>query len=130
LFSIAGPYGFVAGSYFWMLEATAAHSVRVIAHAGRLGAATAEIRREPHDRYVERCRARQHRSPLFSDACAGSNTYYINAQGDSPLRPSTYAEMWWENRHFPLSNYHFETKGADGAALGPRRRILLNGPVR
>jgi cation diffusion facilitator CzcD-associated flavoprotein CzcO len=110
LFAIAGPYGFVAGSYFWMLESTAAHAVRVIAEARRRGATSAEIRQLPHDRYVERCRARQRNSPLFTDACATSNTYYVNFQGDSPLRPSAYAEMWWENRHFPLDHYRYRTR--------------------
>lgn len=110
LFSVAGPYGFVAGSYFWMIESTAKHAVRVIAEARRRGATRAEIRQLPHDRYVARCRARQQRSPLFSRACATSNTYYVNSQGDSPLRPSAYAEMWWDNRHFPLDHYRFRTR--------------------
>jgi cation diffusion facilitator CzcD-associated flavoprotein CzcO len=110
LFAIAGPYGFVAGSYFWMLESTAAHAVRVIAEARRRGATSAEIRQLPHDRYVARCRARQQNSPLFTEACATSNTYYVNFQGDSPLRPSAYAEMWWENRHFPLDHYRYRTR--------------------
>lgn len=107
LFSIAGPYGFVAGSYFWMLESTAAHSVRVIAHARRRGATRAEVRQDVHDRYVDRCRDRQAGSPLLGEPCAASNTYYVNAHGDSPLRPSLYAEMWWENRRFPLDNYRY-----------------------
>jgi cation diffusion facilitator CzcD-associated flavoprotein CzcO len=108
-FSIAGPYGFVAGSYFWMLESTAAHSVRVIAHARSRGSTRAEVRRDVHDRYVTRCRDRQEGSPLLGEACAGSNTYYVNQHGDSPLRPSLYAEMWWENRHFALDNYRYRT---------------------
>ncbi len=108
-FSIAGPYGFVAGSYFWMLESTAAHAVRVIAHARKRGATRAEVRPHVHDEYVAKCRARQRDSPLFGEECATSNTYYVNAQGDSPLRPSLYAEMWWDNRHFPLDNYRYRT---------------------
>jgi hypothetical protein len=55
--------------------------------------ATAEIRQGPQDRYVKRCRSRQADSPLFGPPCATSNTYYVNFQGDSPLRPSLYAEM-------------------------------------
>jgi hypothetical protein len=117
-FAIAGPYGFVAGSYFWMLESTGAHAVRVIAHARGRGKTRAEVRADVHDRYVEKCRERQHGSPLFSDACAGSNTYYVNAQGDSPIRPSLYAEMWWDNRHFPLENYRYRT----APAAAPTRR--------
>jgi cation diffusion facilitator CzcD-associated flavoprotein CzcO len=119
LFSVAGPYGFVVGSYFWMIEATTRHAARVIAEAGRRGKTTAEIRRGPQDRYVEQCRERQAGSPLFGEACATSNTYYVNFQGDSPLRPSLYAEMWWQNRHFPLSHYRFAT--APQAPPAPRK---------
>lgn len=107
LFSVAGPYGFVVGSYFWMIEATTRHAARVIAEADQRGALRAEIRQGPQDRYVKRCRTRQAGSPLFGEPCATSNTYYVNFQGDSPLRPSLYAEMWWENRHFPLSHYRY-----------------------
>jgi cation diffusion facilitator CzcD-associated flavoprotein CzcO len=107
LFSVAGPYGFVVGSYFWMIEATTKHAARVIAETDRRQERTAEIRRGPQDRYVQQCRERQAGSPLFGDACATSNTYYVNFQGDSPLRPSLYAEMWWQNRHFPLSHYRY-----------------------
>lgn len=112
LFSVAGPYGFVVGSYFWMIEATTRHAARVIAETSRRGEHTAEIRRGPQDRYVQQCRERQAGSPLFGDTCATSNTYYVNFQGDSPLRPSLYAEMWWQNRHFPLSHYRFSTAPA------------------
>jgi cation diffusion facilitator CzcD-associated flavoprotein CzcO len=107
MFSVMGPYGFVVGSYFWMIEATTRHAARVIAEADRRGATSAEVRKGPQDRFVEKCRTRQADSPLFGPACAGSNTYYVNFQGDSPLRPSLYAEMWWENRHFPLSHYRY-----------------------
>jgi len=113
LFSVAGPYGFVVGSYFWMIEATTKHAVRVIAEADRQGATTAEIRQGPQDRYVKKCRSRQADSPLFGPPCATSNTYYVNFQGDSPLRPSLYAEMWWDNRHFPLSHYRYGHPVAD-----------------
>ena len=45
---------------------------------------------------------------LFTDACDGANTYYINYQGDAAvLRPSTHLEMYLENRLFPLSNYRY-----------------------
>ena len=121
LFSVAGPYGFVVGSYFWMIEATTKHAARVIAETGRRGKTTAEVRRGPQDRYVQQCRDRQAGSPLFGEACATSNTYYVNFQGDSPLRPSLYAEMWWQNRHFPLSHYRYATAPAPTPA-SPRRR--------
>lgn len=121
LFSVAGPYGFVVGSYFWMIEATTKHAARVIAETARRGQATAEVRRGPQDRYVQQCRDRQAGSPLFSEACATSNTYYVNFQGDSPLRPSLYAEMWWHNRRFPLSHYRYST--APPPPPGRTRRV-------
>ena len=117
LFSVAGPYGFVVGSYFWMIESTTKHAARVIAEADRRGVTTAEIRQGPQDRYVARCRKRQAGSPLFGEPCVGSNTYYVNFQGDSPLRPSLYAEMWWENRHFPITHYRF---GSPVREVAPR----------
>jgi hypothetical protein len=41
----------------------------------------------------------------------GRTLYYINYQGDaSVLRPSTHAEMWFESRFFPLSNYRYSSQ--------------------
>ncbi|MEV0292229.1 NAD(P)/FAD-dependent oxidoreductase [Nocardia sp. NPDC050710] len=107
LFSITGPYGFVLGSYIWMIEATAAHLSRAIAETKRRGATVCEISRPAHDEYFAKCLRRQQKNFLFTDVCAGSNTYYINSHGDSPFRPSTHGEMYWQNRHFDLNDYHY-----------------------
>jgi cation diffusion facilitator CzcD-associated flavoprotein CzcO len=127
LFSVMGPYGFVVGSYFWMIESTTRHAVRVITEAERRGATSAEIRKGPQDRFVRRCRERQAASPLFGPTCATSNTYYVNFQGDSPLRPSLYAEMWWDNRHFPLTHYRYATPVREPAAGSSGRHRALTG---
>ncbi|MGH9137535.1 MAG: flavin-containing monooxygenase [Acidimicrobiales bacterium] len=124
-FMIAGPYGFTPGSYFWMIEATAAHAARAITETRRRGATSCEVRQEPHDRYFRQCVERASRTPLFSESCADSNTYYINYQGDAAvLRPSLHAEMWWQNRHFPLDNYSYSTvrapRSGRAAAADPR----------
>jgi len=122
LFMVTGPYGFVIGSYFWMVEATSAHLARVIASARRRGATNVEIRRRPYAEYVERCERRTSGSFLFTDACAGSNTYYINYQGDAAvLRPSSHAEMWVENRFFPLSNYRYRRMASPAPDVRPTR---------
>ncbi|GAB4583646.1 flavin-containing monooxygenase [Nocardia sp. IFM 10818] len=110
-FTITGPYGFVLGSYIWMIEATAAHLSRVIAESKRRGATETEIRQEVHDEYFAACLQRQQRNFLFTPVCAGSNTYYIDNHGDSPFRPSTHGEMYWQNRHFDLDVYRY-TVGA------------------
>lgn len=107
MFTITGPYGFVLGSYLWMIEATSAHLSRAIAEAKRLGATICEIRQEAHDEYFRKCLKRQERNFLFTPTCAGSNTYYIDDKGDSPFRPSTHGEMYWQNRHYSLDVYRY-----------------------
>ncbi|MVU75721.1 SidA/IucD/PvdA family monooxygenase [Nocardia sp. ET3-3] len=110
-FTITGPYGFVLGSYIWMIEATSAHLARVIAESRERGTNEVEIRQEVHDEYFRRCLKRQERNFLFTSVCDGSNTYYLDNHGDSPFRPSTHGEMYWQNRHFDLDVYRY-TVGA------------------
>lgn len=107
MFTITGPYGFVLGSYLWMIEATSAHLSRAIAESKRLGALVCEIRQEAHDEYFRKCLKRQERNFLFTPTCAGSNTYYLDNHGDSPFRPSTHGEMYWQNRHYDLDVYRY-----------------------
>ncbi|WP_109547784.1 flavin-containing monooxygenase [Mycobacteroides abscessus] len=108
LFFNSGPYGYAPGSYLCMIESTAAHLARAISETRRRGATCCEIRQEPHDRYYAKSYRRSHNMALLSGACAGSNTYYINYQGDAPaIRPSLNVEMWWQNRHFPLDDYKY-----------------------
>ncbi|GAB19770.1 putative flavin-containing monooxygenase [Gordonia effusa NBRC 100432] len=107
-FMITGPYGFAAGSYLAMIECTSRHAARAIAEARRRGATRVEIGQEAHDAYYQKCRARAEKSMWLSSACEGSNTYYVNYQGDAAaIRPSTHFEMWWGNKHFPYSDYRY-----------------------
>ncbi|BAW04701.1 flavin-containing monooxygenase [Nocardia seriolae] len=110
-FTITGPYGFVLGSYISMIEATSAHLARVIAESKARGTDEVEIRQEVHDEYFRRCLKRQEKNFLFTSVCDGSNTYYLDNHGDSPFRPSTHGEMYWQNRHFDLDVYRY-TVGA------------------
>jgi hypothetical protein len=114
---ITGPYGFVLGSYIWMIEATAAHLSRAISEAKRRGATVCEIRQEAHDEYFQKCLKRQSRNFLFTPTCAGSNTYYIDDKGDSPFRPSTHGEMYWQNRHYDLDVYQYSAGNRSAAKL-------------
>ncbi|MBF6137434.1 NAD(P)/FAD-dependent oxidoreductase [Nocardia otitidiscaviarum] len=109
MFAITGPYGFVLGSYIWMIEATAAHLSRAIAETKRRGETVCEIRRSAHDEYFAACLRRQEKNFLFTPVCHGSNTYYINSHGDSPFRPSTHGEMYWQNRHYNVDDYRYST---------------------
>ncbi|MFE3194912.1 flavin-containing monooxygenase [Nocardia sp. NPDC059240] len=109
-FLIVGPYAYAPGSYIPLIESTSAHAARVIKETLRRGATRVEVRQEPHDRYFARMDERAKKTHLFTQGCVSSNTYYINYQGDgAAFRPSTQLEMYWENRHFPLSDYRFTT---------------------
>ncbi|MFJ4654147.1 flavin-containing monooxygenase [Nocardia sp. NPDC088792] len=116
MFHIFGPYGYAPGSVIPLIEATAAHSARVIAESRRRGATRAEIRQAPHDDYFARMYARNKNTYLFQQGCAESRTYYINYQGDGPaFRATTQAAMAWSNRHFPLDHYSYTTNLRSGA---------------
>lgn len=107
-FLITGPYGFAAGSYLAMIECTSRHAARAIAESRSRGATRVEVRQEPHDAYVQKHRARAAKTLWLSDACANSNTYYVNYQGDAAaIRPSTHLEMWWGNKYFPRDDYRY-----------------------
>jgi cation diffusion facilitator CzcD-associated flavoprotein CzcO len=134
-FMITGPYGFAAGSYIAMIECTSRHAARVISETLRRGASAAEIRQKPHDDYYALCRKRGNDSLWKSRSCAGSNTYYLNYQGDpAAIRLSTHAEMWWGNRHFPLDHYRYTMRDTTAgsftriAAAAPEPAMLVMPP--
>ncbi|MEV6279686.1 NAD(P)/FAD-dependent oxidoreductase [Nocardia sp. NPDC051832] len=107
-FMITGPYGFAAGSYIAMIECTSRHAARAIGEARRRGATRLEIKQQAHDEYYDKYRQRSEKTLWLSPACAGSNTYYVNYQGDAAaIRPSTHLEMWWGNKYFPLDHYQY-----------------------
>ncbi|UFS97289.1 flavin-containing monooxygenase [Nocardia huaxiensis] len=111
LFHTFGPYAYAPGSVIPLLEATAAHTARVIGEAVRRGATRAEIKQEPHDAYFQRMYARNKNTYLFKQGCEASRTYYINYQGDGPaFRATTQLNMYWTNRHFPLDDYRFTVR--------------------
>jgi cation diffusion facilitator CzcD-associated flavoprotein CzcO len=110
-FMITGPYGFAAGSYLAMIECTSRHAARAIAETLRREATKVEIKQAPHDRYFDKSTRRASKTMWLSAECEDSNTYYVNYQGDAAaIRPSTHLEMWWGNKHFPLSDYRYTRK--------------------
>lgn len=128
-FLITGPYGFAAGSYIAMIECTSRHAARAIAAARDRGATRVEIRQEAHDAYYRKYLSRAEKTMWLSEACEGSNTYYVNYQGDAAtIRPSTHIEMWWGNKHFPLDDYRYATLvdvGAGSTAEAPDREFAV-----
>ena len=62
---------------------------------------------------MKRCRQR---TVLFAGHCAGSRSYYFDANGDAPgLRPETGFTHWLLSRFFPMDDYQFERRGGQAS---------------
>ena len=93
LFLAPGPYGVIGFSWFDTIELCVTHAVRVVAKAVESGAGRVSATDEQTEEFVEKMRKKVRSTVFASPRCAGSNTYYINAQGDSPyLRPTSRVE--------------------------------------
>lgn len=93
LFLAPGPYGVIGFSWFDTIELCVTHAVKVVAKAVESGSGRVSATDAQTTEFVEKMRKRVRSTVFASPRCAGSNTYYINAQGDSPyLRPSSRVE--------------------------------------
>lgn len=120
LFLAFGPYAAGGLSILSALENGATHATRVIAEARRRGATRAEIRREHHDAFFEEMLRRRRNSMLFQGRCDGSNSYYYDSRGDTPLfRPGGSLDPWWRSRHFDLEHYAYTARAIEP----PRDRL-------
>ncbi|SNR79729.1 hypothetical protein SAMN06265360_1201 [Haloechinothrix alba] len=104
-----GPYAFSGASYFTLIDAASSHLVRCVKESKRRGATYMAVRQEAHDRYFSRMLDRVGRS-IFTNGCAGSNSYYFDERGDTPLlRPNSTIESWLRSRTFDLDDYTYAT---------------------
>lgn len=111
-FSVFGPYAYNGSSYFNMIEASAKHIGRCLRHARRTGATRVEVTEEANTRYFDEMLRRRWRQVFWQDTCAVANAYYVDVNGDVPLRPALSVEMAWRSSRFPLSDYSFENTPA------------------
>lgn len=107
LFSILGPYGYNGSSYFNLIETQMAHIVRCLRQARRSGATRVEVTSEANDRYFQQVLGRRRHQVFFQPSCATANSYYFDAHGDVPFRPSPTLETMWTSRRFDLDDYSF-----------------------
>ncbi|RJQ73782.1 NAD(P)/FAD-dependent oxidoreductase [Pseudonocardiaceae bacterium YIM PH 21723] len=103
-----GPYQFTGVSYFGLIESAANHFRRCIVEARRRGATRVLVSQEAHDRYFADMQDRLRRS-IFTNNCAGSNSYYFDARGDAPfLRPTSTYQSIRQSKRFPLTDYSYQ----------------------
>jgi cation diffusion facilitator CzcD-associated flavoprotein CzcO len=111
LFSVLGPYGFTGASYFALIETQLKHILRVIKEARRRGSTMVEVRQDAHDRFFAEVMRRRGSQVFYNNSCGGSNSYYFDRHGDTPiLRPSSGIEAWWRAGHFDLDDYAYEAR--------------------
>ncbi len=107
-FTMFGPYGYNGSSYFNLVETQARHIVRALRHARSNDATLIEVTKEANDRYFAEMLRRRGRQIFRQASCALANSYYFDAHGDTPLRPSPTIETMWRARRFPLADYRLE----------------------
>jgi cation diffusion facilitator CzcD-associated flavoprotein CzcO len=107
-FLILGPYGYNGSSYFNLIETQMAHIVRCLRRARKYEATRVEVTAEANRRYFESVLRRRKHQVFFRESCAGANSYYFDAHGDVPLRPSPTIETMWRSARFDLDDYRFE----------------------
>ena len=107
-FSILGPYGFNGASYFNLIETQTRHIVRCLRRARKTGSTRVEVTAEANAEYFQSALARRKNQVFFTGNCADANSYYFDAHGDVPFRPSPTLETMWTSRRFDLDSYAFE----------------------
>lgn len=120
LFLFMGPYSTAGLSYFTMIDVESNHMLRCLRAARRRGSDYVEIKRSAHERDFEKVKRRAGATLFAGNNCAGSNSYYVDAHGDTPgLRPVTGFEHWLNSRFFPLDDYAFERPAATANPKAP-----------
>ncbi len=108
-FTVMGPYGYVGSSYFALIEAQTHHIVRCLKQARRTAATRVEVSQEANDQYFAQVMRKRHRQIFWQDTCQSANSYYFDANGDVPIRPTSTVEAYWRSRRFPLAAYRFSS---------------------
>ncbi|WP_369382951.1 flavin-containing monooxygenase [Streptomyces sp. cg36] len=110
-FFIFGPYSWSGGSWPGMVETLSTHAIRVITETRRRGATAVEVTQEANDRFLRFARERIGKSLVYTNDCAGSNTFFLDHHGDSPLwRPTTASAAKRAARTFSLDDYIYTTR--------------------
>ena len=112
LFSILGPYGYNASSYFNLIETQTQHIIRLLRASRRRQATRIEVSDDANARYFASMLGRRHNQVFFLGDCASANSYYFDSHGDVPLRAASTIETMWAARRFPLRDYSFTSSAA------------------
>lgn len=114
-FMLVGPYSWTGTSFHYILENALRHVTAVLALARQQGATRVEVDPAALQRFqrsIRRSGANLQR--YFTVNCAGSNSYFINSQGESVyVRPWTVLQSRQRSIGFPHSDYLFSRLEAE-----------------
>ncbi|KUH82381.1 MULTISPECIES: NAD(P)/FAD-dependent oxidoreductase [unclassified Mycobacterium] len=110
-FIMVGPYSWTGTAFHYFVENAMRHISTVIAETRRRGATVAEVRPEAQDRFHEdMLRSGRNLSFYLGNRCAGSNTYFVNSQGESPyIRPWPLLKTYRKATRFDRDDYEYRT---------------------
>lgn len=109
-FLIYGPYNNISGSYIAGVELSVRNTVSWLSDARRKGVNYIEVDAEAQRVEFEELIAKQPNSIFRAGDCTGSNTYYIDSHGDTPLmRPSNHVKEWWASKRANLEPFTVRT---------------------
>jgi cation diffusion facilitator CzcD-associated flavoprotein CzcO len=106
-FTVVGPYGFIGGSWFSLIETQTHHILRCLKEAQRRNATQVEVRETANDRYFHEMLRKRHTQVFWHDSCRRSNSYYFDSNGDVPVRRASTPEIIWRSHRFSLDDYRF-----------------------
>jgi cyclohexanone monooxygenase len=106
-FTVVGPYGFIGGSWFSLIETQTHHILRCLKEARRRNATQVEIRETANSRYFNEMLRKRHTQVFWHDSCKLANSYYFDSNGDVPVRRASTPEIIWRSHRFPLDDYRF-----------------------
>jgi cation diffusion facilitator CzcD-associated flavoprotein CzcO len=106
-FTAVGPYGFIGGSWFTLIETQTRHILRCLKEARRRGSTQVEICEAANTRYFDEMMRKRHTQIFWHGSCTLSNSYYFDSNGDVPVRRASTPEIIWRSRRFPLDDYRF-----------------------
>lgn len=118
-FIVVGPYSWTGNAFHDIVENAMRHIIATIDETRRRGATTVEVRHEAQEAFHEDIlRSGRNVSYYLRTHCAGSNTYFVNSQGDSPyIRPWSLLKSFRKSTRFDREDYEYRVL-AGGARTG------------
>ncbi len=110
MFGMNNPFSFTGLSFFYQAESQMAHISRVIGELRKRHGVVFEVKPHAQRKFVAKMDSRAASTVWFRGSCATANSYYFNAAGQTRLarlHPTAYVQ--WRSKHFPLSDYRFDT---------------------